>query len=201
MYENQCSMMRDKTILRKEYKNIRKNIADDKRVYKEKLIETKFFEILNSFVNKIRNVFIYNSFSSEVRTGEIISKLINSEYRVYVPKCNESNETMIAAVYKVGQNQTKNSYGIYEPDDNEYADENIDLIVAPGICFDRFGTRIGFGKGYYDKFINSLAYKPIVVAICFSEQIFDGEIPRDEHDCIMDYIVTDKEIIHTKEKK
>ncbi|MBQ4527386.1 MAG: 5-formyltetrahydrofolate cyclo-ligase [Clostridia bacterium] len=201
MYVNQCYMISNKAELRSRFKSVRNSVTGSERKTKQDKINNNFYEFLNLLNITGGNIFIYKSFASEVETGEIIKNLSDIGYKILIPKCNVSDETMTATVYNPTKKQTVNEYGITEMKNSDYADDKIDLIIAPGICFDRFGSRIGFGKGYYDKFINSLAYKPIVVAICFSEQIFDGEIPRDEHDCIMDYIITDKEIIYTKEKK
>ena len=194
-------MISNKAELRSRFKSVRNSVTGSERKTKQDKINNNFYEFLNLLNITGGNIFIYKSFASEVETGEIIKNLSDIGYKILIPKCNVSDETMTATVYNPTKKQTVNEYGITEMKNSDYADDKIDLIIAPGICFDRFGSRIGFGKGYYDKFINSLAYKPIVVAICFSEQIFDGEIPRDEHDCIMDYIITDKEIIYTKEKK
>ena len=94
----------------------------------------------------------------------------------------------------------KNSYGILENNADDYFEEKIDVILLPELTVDRSGNRIGFGKGYYDKFINSLNYKPILIGLCYEEQIFDGILPNDEYDKRLDYIITDAEIIKICEK-
>ena len=57
-----------------------------------------------------------------------------------------------------------------------------------------------YGKGYYDKFINSLNYKPILIGLCYDEQVYSGVLPTDKHDVKLDYVVTDVEIIKICEK-
>jgi len=74
----------------------------------------------------------------------------------------------------------------------------IDLVIVPGAVFDREGYRVGYGGGYYDKFLSSKIRKDISkIAIAFDLQIVD-KVPREEHDISVDYIITEKEIIKCK---
>lgn len=199
MLENQCCMMSDKAKLRLHFKNTRNSINSRLKTEKELFIKKSVFDFIESNFIKIKTIFIYKSFGSEVGTDDLINDLLFMGYNILIPKCNELTETMSAVVYNPSKKQTKNSYGITEMEESILANSKIDLILAPGLAFDRFGNRIGFGKGYYDKFINSLNYKTQVVALAFSEQISDFKFQNEYYDCKMDYIITDKEIICTKE--
>lgn len=88
----------------------------------------------------------------------------------------------------------KGEYGIFEPKSKKIFDKNkIDLVLVPGIAFDRFGARIGFGKGYYDRFLKDLsAFK---IGFCYDFQIVD-KIDISSHDIKMDMVITDKEVIY-----
>ena len=68
------------------------------------------------------------------------------------------------------------------------------MIIVPGIAFDTDGNRIGFGKGYYDRFINSLDYKPYLIGIAYENQIVIEGIDTDANDVRMDMVVTDEHI-------
>ena len=69
---------------------------------------------------------------------------------------------------------------------------DIDLMIIPGVCFDREKNRLGFGKGYYDRYLNNNVKK---MAICFEKQVLDKELlPVDRYDKKMDIIITDKNI-------
>ena len=197
MSEVRCCMISDKTKYRSKFKEVRKNIQGELRSTKEREIKDNLFKFINLYCNNIKNVFIYNSFGSEVETNNIIDVLLKNKITILIPKCNEVDETMYATVYNSEKKQTVNSYGITEVEESNSVESKIDLIIAPGIVFDRFGTRIGFGKGYYDKFISSLNYKTMVIALAFSEQVVDEKLYRDNYDCKMDFIITDKEIIMT----
>ncbi|HPX61722.1 MAG TPA: 5-formyltetrahydrofolate cyclo-ligase [Deltaproteobacteria bacterium] len=88
------------------------------------------------------------------------------------------------------------SFGILEPvgSDDHQADEP-DLIVVPGVAFDRNGHRIGFGKGYYDRFLRNPGLKACLVGFCHEFQLIDGSIAADDHDVRMDVLVTDRRVI------
>lgn len=73
-----------------------------------------------------------------------------------------------------------------------------DLILVPGLAFDRKGHRLGRGKGYYDKYLSRDAY--ITIGLCLNEQLLD-EVPVDSFDVDMDYIITDREFIETSNRR
>jgi 5-formyltetrahydrofolate cyclo-ligase len=67
------------------------------------------------------------------------------------------------------------------------------LIIVPGLCFSRAGYRIGFGQGYYDKYLNKISqtYQQVTIGVCFHDNLFEI-IPHEIHDYQMDYIITDQ---------
>jgi len=79
----------------------------------------------------------------------------------------------------------------------ECPDVTPDLIVLPGLAFSRTGDRLGRGKGFYDKYLSN--YRGVKIGVCFSDQLED-EIPTESHDIVLDYIVTENEIINCKVK-
>jgi len=83
------------------------------------------------------------------------------------------------------------SFGIPEPGaDLPLANmEDINVMLVPGVAFDRKGNRLGYGKGYYDRLLAHSSHKPLLIGISFDETLYD-EIPAEPHDVRMDYIVT-----------
>ncbi len=73
--------------------------------------------------------------------------------------------------------------------------DDISIMVVPGVCFDVYGNRIGYGKGFYDKVITN---KVITIGICFDEQIYSDKIDAEYHDKKIDIVITDKRIIKKK---
>ena len=71
----------------------------------------------------------------------------------------------------------------------------IDLVVVPGIAFDRRGYRLGRGKGFYDRFLAQKDLRALRVALCFQEQVLPQNLPIEPHDVPMNMIVTDETVI------
>lgn len=139
---------------------------------------------------------------------------------LYMPKGNEADTNMIAkqafydgkiVCYPVTDKNTGNitpfiadkdtqfvtgTFSIYEPVDTiEFDKKGIDVVVAPGIAFDKSGGRVGFGKGCYDRFLNECP--AIKVGFCYDNQVCANTF-NEKNDVKMNYIVTDKEIIVCK---
>ena len=88
----------------------------------------------------------------------------------------------------------ENSFGMFEPADSKKVDsEKIDVFVVPGIAFDKKGHRIGWGKGFYDKFFGANKTKGKKIGLAFDFQIVE-KIPFEQFDVKMDLIVTEKRI-------
>ena len=143
--------------------------------------------IINLDIYKIAKVIaLYNSLLSEVDTSYLISKSLNNKI-VLLPKITNSH--MIFIKIDSSTKYTKSKLGILEPIGEEYTG-NIDLIIVPGIAFDKKGNRLGFGMGYYDKYLsNKDIYK---IGICFSEQLVDN-VPINKLDIPVNLVVTEKE--------
>jgi 5-formyltetrahydrofolate cyclo-ligase len=169
--------------LRIKYLNIRKNITD--KSIKSSIIKDK---IINSDeYKKSKVIAIYKNLNSEVETNDLINYALNDNKIVVLPKV----EGDILRFYKTGNESfIKSNFGVLEPIDTEEI-KDIDLYIIPGICFDKYKNRIGFGKGYYDR----VNYKnSIKIGICFEEQIYNKKIKSDSFDIKMDKIITEKSI-------
>ena len=137
-------------------------------------------------------IFIYASYKSEVVTHDIITTALRMGKQVAVSKMGAGSKTM--ALYRIQslEELTPNEIGIPEPEDNSLRrvrDDWPDLVIFPGAVFDTQGNRIGYGGGYYDKFISQVGKVP-KVALAFELQIVEG-VPHEGHDVPMDVIVTE----------
>jgi 5-formyltetrahydrofolate cyclo-ligase len=100
-------------------------------------------------------------------------------------------------VYK---RQNKSEYGIPEPiieRTEDFKAENIDLVIVPGIAFDEEGSRIGYGGGFYDRFIQLLGHGVPLLSIAFELQVIP-KIPSENHDLPVDKIITEKRVIDAR---
>lgn len=143
---------------------------------------------------KSDNILVYVDYNNEVETKNFIEYCIRLGKSVYVPKVYGGT---LMKFHKIDSLALLNSgkYGILEPV-NEYCDNWDDikgLMVMPGLAFGRDFGRVGYGKGFYDRYLS--AHNGIyTVAVCFDFQLID-KIDIDDYDYRPDVIVTDSEVI------
>ncbi|WP_077369811.1 5-formyltetrahydrofolate cyclo-ligase [Anaerosalibacter sp. Marseille-P3206] len=141
----------------------------------------------------------YVNFRSEVITEEIIRNSLNSGKKIGVPiSITKTKELLISELKDYDNELELGVYNILTPK-KEYIREvepsKIDLVLVPGVAFDRQGYRIGYGGGYYDRFLNKLNDSAVTIALAFSVQLIE-EVPKGEYDLPIDYILTEKGLIH-----
>ncbi len=143
-------------------------------------------EVMDKFI-KSSTIMLYWSMDDEVYTHDFILRHGKNK-RIILPSVN-GNELELKEYRGSHKLIAGEGFGILEPEGSVFeTPEDIELIVVPGVAFDKKNNRIGRGRGYYDKFLRlSEAYK---VGICFDFQLLD-EIPVDEHDILMDIVITE----------
>ncbi len=181
-----------KDAIRKQILGIR-NKLDDNEV--NSLSENIFLNLRkNSFLDSSSHVMVYLDFKHEVKTDAIINYCLEQNKKVYIPICiPETHEVSISRLASLEELQSGH-FGIREPmlQHIRLADSSlIDLVLVPGVAFDKAGNRAGFGAGYYDRFMKRLQPGAVKAALAFSFQIVDF-VPSDEYDIPVDYIVTEK---------
>lgn len=184
----------DKKSIRKEILKLRDNLDLEKKECMDSVIESKF--INSSQYIHAKNIFIYISYASEINTKNIIFKAINDGKKIYIPRTDAKTKNMDAVNIISFDKLVRNDYGILEPSKKElFIDPNeLDLIVVPGVAFDIKKGRMGYGAGYYDRYLKKIDKKHLKkiskVALAYDFQIID-EVPMDENDMPVDYIITD----------
>ena len=140
---------------------------------------------------KARIIALYNSMSDEVDTSYLINEALKNRI-VLLPRI--INDKMEFIMVNKDTLYDKSNLGVREPIGEEY-DKEIDLIIVPGVAFDYHLNRLGFGKGYYDKYLsNNDLYK---IGLAFSEQIVDNVLSN-ELDIPMDMIITENKVYKKK---
>ena len=179
----------EKKVLRNKILEIRDSLNNNEK----ELMDNKIFnELINTDLYKRSiNIFIYISFSNEINTRNIIEKAFKDTKNVFIPKVYKDDKLMKAIKLNSIDELKKNSMGILEPiDDSNYIEkENIDLIVVPGVVFDKECNRIGYGGGYYDRYLKDIKSKENKIALAYDLQIVD-KIESEVHDIKVDYIIT-----------
>ncbi len=140
-----------------------------------------------------QSISLYSDISNEMLTDFIFYDSINSGKEVYFPVIN--GDTLQFKRVKSRSDLNPGEYGILEPKKNlpEVHVSNIDLVVVPGICFDRSGSRIGYGKGYYDKVLKNVELKRRV-GLAYDFQILSNFL-TDLYDKSLNMLITQFGII------
>ncbi|MEZ6130862.1 MAG: 5-formyltetrahydrofolate cyclo-ligase [Planctomycetaceae bacterium] len=141
-------------------------------------------------------VMFYVDVRSEVRTRFDLQAALDSGKTIVVPWCNDDGELELFRLSHMDELEL-GMYKILEPrqdlrrlPEKQVPVESLDLIMVPGVGFDRRGARMGHGKGYYDKLLEHARPDTPLVALAFECQMFD-DIPVAEHDVFMDRIITE----------
>jgi len=130
-------------------------------------------------------VMFYVSLKDEVNTMDMIDEAITMGKKVCVPVVIMHEKRLIAGGIRDRiQDLEKQHFGIYQPKAGRVEEvplEDIDLVVVPGVAFDRNNVRLGRGHGYYDRFLSSLSERTKTVGLAFDFQVVD-HLPQDSHD-------------------
>ena len=188
----------------KEKNNIRKEILGKRNslngyyVNKNSILIIKYIcDIIEQ--NNFNNIMIFMNMNNEVEITRLLNIYSNKNF--YIPKTFRNGDMRISKYDK--KYLVLHKFGYYESYSEIYEDDSIlDLIIIPGIVFDNNKNRIGFGGGYYDKFLYKLKENhnknntklPLIVAVCYDFQLLNS-IPYEKHDIKPDIIITEKKTI------
>lgn len=141
-----------------------------------------------------KQIGLYAPLRNEIGTSLLFQEAHAAGKQVFYPRiCGEL--LSFHEVFDLEQLQ-RGRFGIHEPCPAEATVEapRLDLIVVPGVVFDLQGHRIGFGKGYYDRFLAGLQPLPVLVGLCYDFQICPA-VPAEGHDIRMHYLVTEVRVV------
>jgi 5-formyltetrahydrofolate cyclo-ligase len=150
-----------------------------------------------------RTVMFYIDVRAEVRTRHSLPEALRSGKKIVVPWCNDQGELELFHLTSMDE-LAVGMYKILEPKPElrqlpgkQVRAEDLDVVMVPGVAFDRRGGRMGHGKGYYDKLLQHARPDAPLVALAFECQLFP-EIPRAPHDIFMDKIITEAAVYSGK---
>jgi len=175
---------------RKMFKTARAKLPEATRMdYSNSITEQvlKLDEIKNA-----RTIFIYISYATEVHTHELIKALLGAGKTLAVPKIVNS-DFMEAETFSSWEDLIPGELGILTPGKSKPCYGPFDIAITPGLGFTLSGHRMGFGRGYYDKWFaqNKVSHK---IALAFEAQLIEN-IPVEETDVPMEKIVSEKRVI------
>lgn len=182
----------DKETVRKETLEARKAISTEELVKKsdmvtEKLLSTDLYKNANT-------IMAYIDFRNEVRTEKIIKTAIADGKRIVIPiSIVDTRQLVLSELIDYDFELSPGAYGILEPRPEfirEIDPETVDLVLIPGVAFDERGYRVGYGAGYYDRFLEKVRPDSSKIALAFELQMVDYAC-EDSHDVPVDLIITE----------
>ena len=191
--------METKSSIRKQSLALRNAMNPDECIFKSKNIMQNILSL--SQVKKADYILCYAGYKSEVMTNDLIKELFKMGKQVYLPRVS-GDEMDFYRISELSQ-LTEGYKGIPEPEEDctdlftkELWEQNRDKVVMflPGAAFSKTGARIGYGKGYYDRYLERIFCEERI-ALCYESQIVES-IPVDEHDIPVTTIVTEEKIRH-----
>lgn len=198
-----------------KHSHIRKNIRQQRRSFspaEQQRASSKLLSLIlkQDDFRKASNIAFYQAFDGEINPAAAIKAALEQGKHCFLPVINHDNESMSFVEYTVSSSLEKNHFGILEPrlsPNKALSPERMDVIFMPLVAFDINGTRLGMGKGYYDK---NLAFmlengakmsvssikKPKLIGLAHECQRVE-QLERAEWDVPMDKIITDQAIYTT----
>ena len=164
-----------------------KTQKEEDRNRKSKFIKDKLFR--TSVFKKAKMVMFYISFDGEVNTGEMIKEAHRLGKIVAVPVCKGNRITIRPCLLRNKAKVKKGPYGPCEPAVKKYIKlEDLDLVIVPGIAFDKKGNRLGRGRGCYDYFLKRVAGDTASIGLAFDFQILPS-LPATTQDVSVDKVL------------
>ena len=178
-----------KDALRKRVRQIRRAMTAEERAEKSARAAERIAAL--AVWQEAENILVYQSLPEELSLEPLIRRGASAGKRFVYPVCVSGGgmKAMRPGAWRRG------AFGILEPDperSEETAPEEIDLVICPGVAFDREKRRLGMGGGYYDRFL-PLCRKAAVILAAFEEQRAE-EVPAEPEDIDMDYVATDRKV-------
>lgn len=185
-------MSETKKQLRNQILTLREQMEKEQVIQQSKLIWNHIYDL--SAFKKAGHIGIYANMQNEVETLSYVDKLVKQGRKIYFPKVYPAVKEMhFFEVQDVIQLE-KGTFDVLEPPEFHKA-SRLDLMIVPGVAFDKNGNRLGYGAGYYDRFFekHQLICK---IGISFEFQRLK-EIPTNSFDVPMDWIITEKNTYFT----
>lgn len=182
----------EKAKLRSEFLNIRNSLPNDVKSESDALILENLISL--DEYKKADAVFTYVSKGSEADTLCIIDRAFADNKLIAVPKCKSGCEMDFYYIKSKGELEI-GAFGVLEPKSGlENADRLSGICLVPGICFDKNGFRLGYGKGYYDRFLPN--FNGVVAGLCKNDFLLE-QLPYYDTDYRVDIVITDKGVYIT----
>ena len=189
-------IIQEKKILRKQISSVKKLIPLEEKIRRSDAVMERLLE--HPEYEKSKKILFYWSMDDEVFTKQTVIQAYNEGKEVYLPVVEGDNLRIRlfegAAAMVAGE-----SFAIPEPSNEspEVFIDDIDLVVVPGVAFDAQCSRMGRGKGYYDRLLSAATKEgqPYTIGVCFDFQLV-SKVPVEECDKPLDCVISETSLYH-----
>ncbi len=183
--------MPNKKEFRAQYKAVRHDIAPQERLLADKTIFSHI--VTGDLYQKATAMMCFVSFGTEVETKSLICQAIEDGKKVAVPYCYPQSDEMCACEIHSLSDLVEGKHGILAPKWPEHTLDvwKLSLVFVPGLAFDRQGYRLGYGRGYYDRFLQNKPENVITIGLGYFCQLCE-QVPHETHDQRLDYFVSER---------
>jgi 5-formyltetrahydrofolate cyclo-ligase len=182
-------------------KELRENALRIRNGFTKQQVSDSSYEIVSKLLNhpwyrECRTLFTYVSMDNEVQTHSLIEEAISDGKRVCVPRVVPKEHMVAVPIRNLADDLKKGFFNVLEPmaQLQPVSHQEIDLVIVPGLVYDREGYRIGYGGGYYDKYLEIIPSRCHTVGLAFHTLITD-RIQREAHDKKVMLVITEQELI------
>jgi len=186
-----------KTSIRKEMSRVRRGMSPDEVVGKSRMIADRLFAL--DVFQESGDILTYLSLPQEVQTDGIVERALVLGKNVYVPLVDRSEKRLLVTRLKgLDIGFVEGDYGVRVPAEKHWdivPSSMVDLVVCPGLAFDKRGGRLGFGGGYFDRLFRELPGRAFRLGLAFQFQILE-RVPMEEGDEFVQKIITEEVTIH-----
>ncbi|MDP8266893.1 MAG: 5-formyltetrahydrofolate cyclo-ligase [Candidatus Aceula meridiana] len=180
-----------KKALRQRLLELIRNQKEDIRLKKSELIQAALFKTPEFRAAKI--IMFYSAFDGEVETLEMIKQAQNLGKKIALPiTVKEKKEIIPSLITNLETSLIDGPYGIKQPKEDPAQKGDlcaIDLVIVPGVAFDKKGNRLGRGEGYYDRFLKTLPQNTPKIGLAFDFQVVDCLPCVENHDVSVSFII------------
>jgi 5-formyltetrahydrofolate cyclo-ligase len=188
----------DKESIRAQMRERRHEVTEEERRSASRAICDNLLESrkIGLFLSCWR-ISAYLSTACEISTRRLVGEFWNASREVCVPVWNAENQCYDLSLLSPGVKLVKGPLGIREPVVRLPVPAwEVDAFIIPGLAFDMYGGRLGFGAGFYDKILAKRRHNARLIALCHDWQVIEDQpIPQEPHDVRMHWIVTEKRVI------
>ncbi len=190
--------------IRRKILKQRENLSPAERTTRSKRIAAHVIEWIQQSKKSVqtcsfKTVMVYLSMKSEVETHELIESLLDQGREIIAPIIDtKSGQLIPKCVQNMEKDLVRHRFGMLEPNTNcpIFPPDQLQLIIVPGIAFDSNGYRLGYGKGFYDRFLPTCP-NAVTIGIAFQTQIVENTYPQ-PWDIPVQHIFTEEGLIPSK---